>query len=313
MAEIRDLSVTDASNTARFPENQNPSTVNDGARALEGMLARALEDTIDGILVTGGTGSAYTLSPNRSWTASATMDNGTEFSVRWHAASGNAPTLNVDTTDARQLRWPNGETLSASDILADTQARVKYNTSLSAWVVMDAPVPQKANFGHVINSKSLTTTITGSAFIPIVSKATGETHRMLRATVGLTPAVQADQETATSTAVAVVPGVQQFHPSAAKCWGYVTVSAGTPTLAVNYNVTSIADTDVGRVTVTIATDFSSANYAVVALTSGATTAGRNALEQIGSRAAGAFEIVNTNEAATASDPDAYSFAAYGDQ
>lgn len=143
MAEIRDLSITDASNTARFPEAQAPSTVNNGARALEGMLARAFEDTIDGILISAGTGTAYTLAPNRSWTASHTMDNGTEFFVRWHAACVNSPTLNVDTTDARQIRWPDGTTLSASDIIAESQARVKYNSSLSCWIMMDAPVPAK--------------------------------------------------------------------------------------------------------------------------------------------------------------------------
>lgn len=47
MAEMKSLNVTDASNTARFPENQQPSTVNNGARALEGLLARFKAD-IDG-------------------------------------------------------------------------------------------------------------------------------------------------------------------------------------------------------------------------------------------------------------------------
>ena len=50
-AEINDLSTTDGSNTGRFPENMNPSAVNDGARALEGMLARGLKDVIDGYFV----------------------------------------------------------------------------------------------------------------------------------------------------------------------------------------------------------------------------------------------------------------------
>ena len=45
MAEIHDLDTTDANNTGRFPENQAPSTVNDGARALEGIIARWEEDT----------------------------------------------------------------------------------------------------------------------------------------------------------------------------------------------------------------------------------------------------------------------------
>lgn len=141
MAEIRDLNVVDANNTARFPESQAPSTVNNGARSLEGMLARAFEDTIDGWLPTGGSGSAYTLSPNRSWTASATMDHGTEFSVEFHAACAASPTLNVDTTSDRQLRWGDGTTLTASDIVANTKAKVKYDSSLSCWIVIGTPFP----------------------------------------------------------------------------------------------------------------------------------------------------------------------------
>src|SRR5688572_30161328 len=35
-------------------------------------------------------------------------------------------------------------------------------------------------------------------------------------------AAQADQETATSTTTFVSPARQHFHPSAAKCWAYVT-------------------------------------------------------------------------------------------
>src|SRR5687768_10033044 len=183
MPEINSLNVVANSNTTRFFENRNPSTLNDGGRDLEAMLARGLKDVIDGILTTAGSGTAYTATANRSFTASATMYDGAQFMLRFHDACGNSPTLNISTTDARQLRWSDGTTLSASDILAGTEGRVKYRTSLSAWVVLDAPVHQKANFGHVINSKSLTATITGSAFIPIISKATGETHKMLKAAI----------------------------------------------------------------------------------------------------------------------------------
>jgi hypothetical protein len=43
-------------------------------------------------------------------------------------------------------------------------------------------------------------------------------------------------------------------------WAMVTVSAGTPTLQSSYNITSITDTGTGLLTVTIATDFTSANW-----------------------------------------------------
>ena len=59
-AEINDLDITDASNTGRFPENQAPSSVNDGARALEGLIARWHENTNSSI-VSAGSANAYTV------------------------------------------------------------------------------------------------------------------------------------------------------------------------------------------------------------------------------------------------------------
>lgn len=52
-----------------------------------------------------------------------------------------------------------------------------------------------------------------------------------------------------------------FFAGVVKFWGYVTVSAGTPTLQTSHNLTSITDTGQGILTATIATDFSSANWA----------------------------------------------------
>ena len=127
------------------------------------------------------------------------------------------------------------------------------------------------------------------------------------------PAVQADQETATSTTTAVTPGIQQFHPSACKMWAYITVSGGTPSLDASYNVTSITDTSAGNVTITIATDFSSANYCAVA---NAVTAGgvSNVASVKTGQAAGSL-VVRTYAGATGTDTDNINLAvvAFGDQ
>jgi hypothetical protein len=88
---------------------------------------------------------------------------------------------------------------------------------------------------------------------------------------GLAFAVQADMEAAASTTLLVNPAVQHFHPGHPKNWGKVTVSAGTPTLQVSYNITSITDTATDRLTVTIANDFSTAHYSCVVATEAATT------------------------------------------
>lgn len=69
-----------------------------------------------------------------------------------------------------------------------------------------------------------------------------------------------------------------------------TTGAGTPTLtAGSFNMTSITDAGTGRLTVTIATDFSDANYIVVTehTTTDSTTAAR--ITSVNAKAAGSFE------------------------
>lgn len=97
MAEVDDLSGTDASNTGRFPENQAPSTVNNGARALEGMLARFFKDTVQPTKTSGGSANAQTLTPNRTI---ATLASPMAF--LWKAGFTNTGpmTLNVSDTAA---------------------------------------------------------------------------------------------------------------------------------------------------------------------------------------------------------------------
>ena len=76
-------------------------------------------------------------------------------------------------------------------------------------------------------------------------------------------ATQAEMEAESLTTVYGSPGRVKFAPSAAKAWGFITISAGVPTLVTSYNTTSITDNGAGLMQVTIATDFSSASYAVV--------------------------------------------------
>lgn len=82
-------------------------------------------------------------------------------------------------------------------------------------------------------------------------------------TITVTAAVKSDQTAASSTSVAVVPGVQQFHPSAVKAWAHFTGSAsnGAQTINSSYNVSSISRTSQGNYTVTFTTAFAAASYA----------------------------------------------------
>jgi len=139
MAEIGDLSVTDASNVARFPENQAPSSLNDGGRALEGLIARGLGDTIDGLTTTGGTSTAYTVAAKRTITA---YYNGLMFAVKFHTGSGASPTLDVDSVGPQAIVWPIGTPIGSGDISSSALAFVMYDNSNTRWVLLthDGPL-----------------------------------------------------------------------------------------------------------------------------------------------------------------------------
>jgi hypothetical protein len=127
-------------------------------------------------------------------------------------------------------------------------------------------------------------------------------------------ATQSEQEAASSTSVFVSPGRQQFHPSALKFWAEV--SANGSTLNVNYNVSGITDTGTGNLTVTIGTDFSSANW--VCFTNGYVQLDSNSSITVGTyqgtKAAGSIQLLCKLGNASASDPNvAWSVGGAGDQ
>ena len=138
MAEISDLTITDASNTVRFPEAQAPSSVNDGARALEGLIARGLKDIIDGGVTTAGTTTAYTVAANR--TLGAYYD-GLMMCVDWDQTCGASPTVNVDSLGAKNLVWPDGTAVASGELVADSKSLIIYDgTSFQVLTVTGTPV-----------------------------------------------------------------------------------------------------------------------------------------------------------------------------
>ena len=126
-------------------------------------------------------------------------------------------------------------------------------------------------------------------------------------------ATQAQMETATSLVTIVTPGRVQNHPGVVKGWGDF---GNDGTTATSYNVTSITDTAAGRVTVTWATDFSSANYVVLGTAQTGVGGGETCYVIIRNDVAptaGAteFDCLSTTE--TLIDPNEWHVAAFGDQ
>lgn len=131
-------------------------------------------------------------------------------------------------------------------------------------------------------------------------------------------ATQSDMEGAALNTVVATPGNLHWHPGVAKAWGK---AAGAGTLTVNYNVSGVSDTATGRLGVTIGTDFSTANYSIVAtLERSVTSLTATGVEDHGIRnaspAAGSFEIESYDQTAilfAAQDPASYFWACFGDQ
>lgn len=125
-------------------------------------------------------------------------------------------------------------------------------------------------------------------------------------------ATQAQMEAASSTIAPVTPGRQHFHPGHPKAWGFVTVSGGTPTMTTSYNMDSaITDNGAGDFTLSIATDLSSANYAVVGTVLDA-NARHLTVDPTTAMAAGAFRVNIYSAVPGKQDPSGFFFAVFGD-
>lgn len=124
-------------------------------------------------------------------------------------------------------------------------------------------------------------------------------------------ATQANQETATSTVTVVAPGTQHFHPSACKCW-VVFNGTGVAAIGASRNVTSLTDNGTGTYTITIATDFSSAAYCVVATGTVIATDATNDHCQAVDIAAGSFRIDCEDSGGTNTDFAIVNAACFGD-
>lgn len=129
MAEISDLQTTDANNVGRFPEGQHIPTINNGARALEGILARHHRDT-SGYTATTGTGVAYQVLTSAVYPAHAA---GMVFLIRAHTANTGAATLQVNALAAKPLVRQGGAPLAPRDIANNQLFMASYNTASDSY------------------------------------------------------------------------------------------------------------------------------------------------------------------------------------
>jgi hypothetical protein len=129
MAEIADLLPLDAGNTGRFPEGQSIPSLNDGARALEGMIARAHRDR-SGYTASSGSGAAYQILTQSAYPAHTV---GMVFQWRAHVASANGPSLKINDLPVKPLLRQGGGLIVASDIAVNQQVLAAYNPTFDSY------------------------------------------------------------------------------------------------------------------------------------------------------------------------------------
>src|SRR5262245_18810246 len=130
-------------------------------------------------------------------------------------------------------------------------------------------------------------------------------------------ATQSEQETGSATDKLVTSGRQHFHPSAAKAWGQITYSGGTPSLVASYNIASIVDSGTGLVSITFANAMSSNNYVVMGTLTGVLGTLIKSLHVI-SKSTGSMNIQTygasaSNNVIMAQEDVPFDFAVFGDQ
>lgn len=204
-----------------------------------------------------GTGTVTSIATNNGVTGGTITTTGTIG-----LASITAHTVLANTTGSSAV--PTASTPSSIlDIIGSTEGDVLYRGA-STWSAL-APGT---------NGQFLQTTGTGSTpqwaaavtSIATAGLATGGTITT-SGTITVTAASKSDQQTGTSTTLAVTPSQQQSHDSAAKAW--VSFTGSTGAILASYNVASVSRSGTGQFTVTYTNAFSSANYAASVTSNGA--------------------------------------------
>jgi hypothetical protein len=125
-------------------------------------------------------------------------------------------------------------------------------------------------------------------------------------------ASQAEMETASSTTQLVSAGRAQYHPGVSKAWVKFT-SITTTAIEASYNITSVTDNGTGDTTVTIATDFSGADYCAAGQTGNEDATGYVLVGPQQAVTAGTFRVISATTGGTATDNSYSSICFFGDQ
>lgn len=137
-----------ADTSINWQEGQSPGSVNGSARAMMAAVAKWRDD-ISGVLVTGGTSTAYTLTSNQSLTPIA---DGFHITCRMSATNGASPTLNVDSTGAVAIHAAAGTAIRTGILQSGAVYRFVYHAATPCWIAQGAPGLATKDIGDVFDT-----------------------------------------------------------------------------------------------------------------------------------------------------------------
>jgi len=122
----------DADSTINWSEGQNPSTVNNSARALMARVSEFLSD-ITSAKTTAGTGAAYTVTATQQ---PASLPDGFTLLILPHADNTGTCTINVNGLGAKALRSTSAANMAAGVIKTNQPALIVYRQSSDEFLVL---------------------------------------------------------------------------------------------------------------------------------------------------------------------------------
>jgi len=261
MAEIQDLSPTDASNTGRWPENMQFSAVNDAGRADEGLLARWYRDS-NASIAASGSSNAFAITSNR--TIAALFDGLLMAFTANHSITG-AATLNLNGIGAKNLKRFNGDPLASGDIISGQPVLAVYKLSADTWFMVSALAALTDNSFVDISENATPGTPSTAVGRLSTFDDSGTTRLRMTDDAGATqtfyPAASAAEMEAQTANRLVGASLQHRHPGHPKAWANISAIG---TFATGYNIASVSQISTGIYEVTLTTAFTDTGYAVIA-------------------------------------------------
>jgi microcystin-dependent protein len=120
-----------ADSSINWQEGQAPSSVNDSARAMMASVAKWRDD-VNGINVTGGSGTVFTLTSNQVFAS-----NGNGNTVQFTPGTSNTGpvTLSIDGNTARPLRFYTGVELLAGMLISGSLYHATFRSASNEWLL----------------------------------------------------------------------------------------------------------------------------------------------------------------------------------